>query len=312
MIFAILSLNTVIRQSFRESQDIGEVVSLISVGNRFRNIERAITGLDKQGVAQAVDERILPFNYDLNGDLNYLTIEQRLPLRDEQFNEFFDIINMFEMFLEDQNREHFFDGIAADVNTLKNSNWGGSDDTLHFLVEPFCYGYTVNPNTMLFGGSTSEKCEGSFQDSYMRRFDLNLTVANVDEDFDEILCNNGNCPQDPFNPGDDNPYYRVEIDDRSCGNCDLSQTIASEHFDPADDFNVVISCSSGECNSSTVIFSGSGTDLNLYHESSYRLNVDAKTTFSREIENFYFLDFNITVTHFGTNASKSNNPNAFD
>jgi hypothetical protein len=212
------------------------------------------------------------------------------------------------VFLEDTNRENAFDGLPVDVNTLKNSQWGGTDTEMHFLVEPFCYGYSIGgQNEALFGKSSSAKCLEEFQDSYIKRFDLNIIIGNSNEDFNSLTCNGlGSCPQEAYDPEQPQgfPYYSIEINDSNCGSCALGQKVVSAHFDPGSDLNVVVECAGSGCVSDSIIVSRSGLDFNIFHESDYRLDISAKMTFSQNIARFYFLDFNVGVRHFNAEISK--------
>lgn len=309
MILAILSLNAVIREGFRESKSIGELSALSAVASKFRNIERIAVELSEGGKLKEVNERVLPFNYDLNADQNFLIVQQQMPLKSVVWNEFFNVMNLLEVFLEDGNRGNVFDGLAVSIATAKNAAWGGASEELHFLVEPFCYELALRQNTSLFRESGSVKCSQQFQNSFVKRFDLNIAIMNSNEDFNALHCNGTTqCPQEPFqeDPPSGYPYYRIEILDENCGNCVLPQKVVSQHFNPAQDFNVVVSCVGANCVSSPIIISSHELDFNVFHESSYRLAVTAKTTFSERASGFYFLDFNVSVAHFDVNASKNN------
>lgn len=310
MILAVISLNTAVKQTFRESQGIEDISAFVAVGNKFKNIERQIIDLDREGNAKEMNERFLPFGYDLEKDQNSISIQQQLPAKSIVVDEFFNVVNFFAVFLNDANWGNVFDGLPVQAGTLKNPAWGGDSNALHFLIEPLCFEYTLKGiDTMVFADSNSEKCAGEFEQSDIRRFDLNIAISNPSEDFNALYCNdNPACPQQAFNPEHPQnwPYYRIFVDDSNCTNCLLSQKVASAHFDPNQDFNVMVSCVGAGCASSPIIITQAGLDFNVFRNSAYRLNISAKITFSRNIEQFLFSDFNVSVRHPTTNASKSN------
>ena len=308
MIMAVFLLNSTLERASRESQEIGEIAALEAVGSKAKNIERMVIDLDQVEVMEEINERRLPFSYELDKDAGRVAVQQDLPLGSDKLEGFFDLINLLEVFLEDADRDNVFDGLVVEVDTLKNSDWSGTDESLSFLVEPFCYEYVTDGlESMLFRESSSEKCLDFFQNSDFERLDLDLTIQNSDEDFDEILCDGGSCPEEDYNPSHPQgwPYYRIQVLNCELPNCTLAQTVVSEHFDPEVSFDIAISCTGGECVSDPINISHSSLDFSISHSSDYTLDVGAQVTFNDSIESFYFLGFDATVSHFNEAASKS-------
>ncbi len=310
LILSIMALNSSIQDSKNDSQKFLELARLVSVNNKFSNIERSAIDFKKSGIVNEFNQRIMPFTYNI--DSNSISVLQNLPLASGEANSFFDFMNLFGVFLEDSSYGNVFDGLNVDVNTVQNPFWGGSAEKIQFLIEPFCYQFSLNDlNGSSFGESKSGKCAENFDLQKIRRFDSNIVVRNFSEDFNRILCNGGACPDNPFDPSNPQPYYKIAIDDSNCGNCYFPQKIIANHFDPNTDTNISILCQGISCRSKSIDFVlNKGFSVSRNSDSNYSVQLGMAVSFDSNIEQFYFLDFNYSVRDSDFNILKTNNPQA--
>lgn len=308
LILSIIALNNSIEAAKSNQQKFSEIAKLVSVNNKFDNINRGIVDLKKSGTAKQYNERILPFSYNI--DLNSISFSRNLPFGNAETDGFFDFINLYSVLLEDSSYANVFDGLAVDVNTIQNSSWGGSAKSMHFLIEPFCYQFTIiELNKAVFEESKSSQCSEAFDLNRIKRFDANVSIKNFSEDLNMISCNGGACPDNPFNPASALPYYRISIDDSNCGKCSFSQKIIADHFSPDADSNVLIYCQGAGCVSKSILFGiGKSFSVERSQDSNYRVLAELKASFDSNIGQFLFLDFNFSVQSQDYDIVKSNNP----
>ncbi|MFA6065511.1 MAG: hypothetical protein WCW44_00850 [archaeon] len=291
LLSSIITLEDISRDSF----SIKEIAALSVSSERFNNISNQLIDLDKTGYAKNVMERTLPFEYGLNKDSNSLTITQQFPFSQAKYDAFFDAINIADIFFSDQNRLHAFDGLIIDINSPKNSAWGGSKNSINFLINPFCYEYIVNSSKEVqFSKSSSTNCSAPFTSSSIKRIDINILV-NSGDDYNSLLCNGSSCPQTSFNPLSSNPYYKITVIDTTCTSCNLSQKTASAHFNAGSDFNVTLACIGPSCTSTPVIIKESSLDFNISNTSGKIKDIITTITFNNYPSEFFAQDINLSV-----------------
>ena len=291
LLSAVITFEDISRNSF----SIKEIAALTLVSNRFNNLSNQLIDLDKTGYSKSVAQRTLPFDYELNKDSNSITINQQFPFSQAKYDAFFDAINIASVFFEDQNRAHSFDGVIIDVNSPKNSSWGGSATSINFLINPFCYEYIVKSSKdTLFSKSTSEKCSAAFTSSSIKRIDINILV-NLGDDYNSFLCNGLSCPQNTYNPANPAPYYKITIIDTNCTSCNIPQKTASNHFSTSADFNVTLTCIGSTCTSTPVIIQESSLDFNISHPLGKAKNIISTITFDNYPSKFFAKDINLSV-----------------
>ncbi len=292
LLSAVIMFEDISRNSF----SIKEIAAISLVSDRFNNISNQLIDFDKTGYSKSVAQRTLPFDYDLNKDSNSITITQPFPFSQAKYDAFFDSINIANIFFEDQNRMHSFDGLIIDVNSPKNSSWGGSATSINFLINPFCYEYIVKSSKdTLFSKSTSNKCNAAFASSSIKRLDINILV-NSGEDYNSFLCNGLACPQIAYNPSNSNPYYKITIIDTNCTSCNISQKTASNHFSAASDFNITLTCIGALCTSTPVIIKESSLDFNISHPTGKAKSIISTITFNDYPQEFFAKDINMLVS----------------
>ncbi len=309
VILSIMALNSSIKNAESDNQKFFEITKLISANNKFDNIKRSAIDFKKTGLVKQYTERILPFSYNIDGNL--ISVSQNIPLNSNDTNGFFDFINLYEILLKDPTYGSF-DNLAVDVNTIKNSAWGGNDKSLHFLIEPFCYQFTVEDlGKSLFEQSTSGKCSGTFDYARTRRLDANVVIKNSVEDLNRISCNGGACPSNPYSAANPLPYYRIVIDDSNCGNCYFPQKTISNHFNPNSDLNISIFCQGTGCVSKGIDFLiNKSFSVSRKQDSNYPVSIGLAVSFDSNVEQFLFLDFNVSVKNQDFGITKTNNPQA--
>ncbi|MFH1239803.1 MAG: hypothetical protein V1672_01175 [Candidatus Diapherotrites archaeon] len=297
---SLLTFISVVENGMGESQQLGYVTNFLRVAEKFSNIERNVIRLDKTEPITNLSERVLPFIYVV--DDRTLTVTQELPLKESDFNSFYDTINIYEIFEEDQNYNYAYTGIDVSIDTLKNPLWGGISNELVFLVDPFCFQFKESGlDFMSVGGSTHEKCIDTFDFDTVKRFDLNVNIVQFAEDYNTITCNSGPCDgagwHQEFEGSSIWPYFEIEIIDTECGHCDFptANKVISGHYNPALNYEIEISCTGASCVSDPITLTSLG-GITAEHESNERIIIELKTEFYDDIDKFYFPDFDMNVT----------------
>lgn len=292
LIFGIITLNEVLADSFRAYSPPSEALSLYSAASIFRNASSIILDLDKTGYAKTSIEHIYPFKYSLDKDLNSFLLSQEYSLDSEQLGIIFDYLNLSEILLSDENYSHAFSGIVLDINSPKNSAWGGTTSAASFLLLPFCYQYTLfDSSTAGFSKTTNNFCTEDFDYSKIRRIDINIHVLTSSADFSSLLCDNNACPTDSFNPLNPNPFYNISVLDENCLSCALTQKTASSHFLPSSSLFFALSGSA----SPTLSINLSKMDLNYSYSSEQKLNISTSFLFNKEPTGFIVKGVNIAA-----------------
>ncbi|PIU21355.1 MAG: hypothetical protein COT15_02775 [Candidatus Diapherotrites archaeon CG08_land_8_20_14_0_20_34_12] len=304
LILGLILLNSYIDASRQNSFGFENSISLSKVNEKISNVQNNIGILPKEGKSKQVFQRVLPFNYSY--DANSLDLNFSLPFESSKINNFFDSINLYKIFVEDQNYSNLYDDIAVSLSTLKNSAWGGSNNNLQFLVLPICMRIkNEDLNKIVFEDGNSSLCSQSFSMSSVKRIDLNIIL--YDADFNAIKCNGAACPQDSYSQSNPNPYLNIYLETKNCPTCLLSQKTISKHFSPALDFNFFLYCNGAGCTSKPItLIAGQ----KLYEFTSKTNTLSIKFTFNQEIESFMFLDFNIlasTDKNYGSSKVKGSN-----
>lgn len=262
--------------------------SLSSASSGFDNVYSDFALLDKESAARIVDERNLPFKYSM--DYNSLSIVQELPLKQSVWNNYFDLINAFEIFAEDCNQDVFFGNFDINVSTVKNSVWGGSAQDLNFVLLPQCLSYGVNAGLSKTGFYPSiSNC--AFDFSKIKKYFVSVTVKNASlEDYNSITYNI------PGFSTPSNPEFEFRFLDTNCSKCAVpSNKTLTGYFDPSQSGWISIKCSGTGCKSKEIsIFINSG--IQAAH-SGEKIDVNFSLAFKNFINSFYFGDFNVSVAN---------------
>jgi hypothetical protein len=295
---SIISSAALFSDISKESFTMEESLALTGVAFRFDNIYREIIDLDKTDYAKTVSERAIPFKYDLNKQEGTIIIRQDLPLSQPKLKSFFDSMNLSSIFFNDTNINNIFDGVNTQINSPKDSAWGGSSSKVSFLINPFCYSYKLDySGNALLGeeDNYSSRCTEAFSMQSIKRVDINISL-NSGDDFNSFTCNSLPCTQNAFNPTSNLPYYSINLIDSSCPSCSLPEKISSGHFAPEIDFDAVVSCEGGACTSMPITISRKNLDFNFTHPTGRNVTISTKVTFTQKITEFFTPDVNITIS----------------
>ncbi len=308
MIFGIIALNESLNDISRSYSPSTSAISAYSATDSFRNAESLLYDLDQIGYSKTAKERTLPFSYTLNKDLNFISITQEISLGSAQINDLYSYLNISAVFLNDTNYSNSFTGTTFNVSSPKNTAWGGSEKSVHFLLNPLCYEYVIFDEFNLgFSKSNSPKCESAFNSSSIKRFDISITILSNLSDFNSLLCNGAICPAAAYNAGDTRPYYSITLIDTNCPKCSLSQKTASSHFISSSDLNFSLKCIGGACASPELVVKLNNLDLSYSYSSDQKLSVLTKVTFNSKPKEFFISDVNLLATTGQNGAERRNN-----
>ncbi|MFH1587216.1 MAG: hypothetical protein ABID38_05130 [Candidatus Diapherotrites archaeon] len=297
--FNVILLIGVATENNRDNQEVFTLISsFISVNNKSNNIYRDAILYDQTGPAAAIEQRILPFSMAL--DENRVNITANLPVESSKMNSYIDSLNAMKIFLEDSNYGNAYDGIEVSIDTIQDSRWGGTADSISFIAYPFCLEYRISGLNQI--GYGPGNCTDIFDVSNIRRFDLNIMVTNSNEDLNYVSCTFGGvagCPQNSFDPMDPLPFFELEIDDTDCGSCAFgaADLLVSTHFDPAESNDLSIWCSPGtDCPYSETISVSIGNGFSVARDGGIPVSTEMAVDFKSGIRGIEANDFNYTLT----------------
>jgi len=278
--------------------------AITQVKNKYSNLN-SIKDFYREGTIKSYFERIVPFSYEI--DENTISFTQELPAKKVLFRNFFDYINAYKIFVESDDAL-ITDGIDVSAETIQNSLWGGTDENIVLMIKPQCKKYSItDQNSMYFYGS--DECAEPFDISLIKRIDINVFVPAT-EDYNWLACSYGgdlNCYQEPYVPGDANPFIEINLSDSDCPNCDLNSDMikTSKHFNPLQSNSAVFSCVGASCSSEDIeiLFDQSNTIIN---HSGTAVEIKIQFLFATKIEEFELNDFNLTLTDDRFNIRKTN------
>src|SRR3989344_2244874 len=300
LIMSILSLHSASQKNSVSLQEaLTESAAFRKVSDKHSNVFNNFSRLSTNFTEKTIDERILPFSYEIDG--NSLTIIADIPLAYGKIETYLSALNAYRVFLQDQNYQNEYDSLQVDINTLTPISWGGSDSNLSFTALPHCMKYYINDNNKQ---RFDFPCQGYTYASIVRQ-DINAALSAA-HDFNSISCNfNGAslCFNQDFNSLDARPYLRIELLDANCTRCTLSQKIIRGHFDPSVQSSVYVSCV-GLCSSPSLDMDFTNRPQYSFLGSPIKLRI--KTDLNSAIEDFFFTDANILVQNPYFNASRWN------
>jgi len=297
LITALLSLYTVaITKDNQINSNISEVNSFQRVSDKFANIKNNYTKLAISGNEKTIDQRIIPFVYDVNSQ--GININTKLPVRTTLIDSYLETINAFKIFLEDTNYSNEFDSLEVDINTIMSPLWGGSYESISFLIKPQELLYSITDDNSLLFNFIGE----DYNYFSMKKQEIEISPY-TGSDFNSLSCHfNGlnTCLNEDYNSEKNLPYIYVFFKDSSCSSCSISQNIIKGHFNPLQRSTIKISCIGATCTSqdfdlnfsnlTKIQHNGVSTEINIF--------IDLNST----IEEFYFNDVNLLVKNetFGT------------
>ncbi len=307
LIFGIIALNETLGDSIRNFNPDNESLALGEVSINQLNAYSILVDYDKKYYNYLGNNNGLPFSFVLAPDGNNFTLAQEYSLGSAQITEYFDYINLAEVFLEDNNISGLSKDLVIDINSPKNPSWGGTD-SINFILQPFCYKYTIlTEQHSVFSKSFGGICEKNFEDSMIKKIDLNLVVLSSLADFNSFLCDGGPCIENAFDPFDPNPFFSIQVLDSNCPKCDLASKKASGHFAPSQDLNFVLSCIGTDCSLENVLIKIEDLEMDFDYSSEKKVRIETKITFNEPPKSFAPIDINISVST-GSNSAIAKYP----
>ncbi len=291
----------------RQSQTTVEVAVLNAINAKYDDMTDDIITLDHPIGVPSIQQRIIPFNYSL--DTNTITFSQTLPLAGGKLSLYYDLLNAYSIFVEDQNVQHTFDGVEVDLNVPKPSSWGGQDFAARFNVLPQCIQYgVIDSNNIRFESQSTLGCENNFSlFTHIRRIDVNISLPTSVDDYNSVSCSfdgNTTCPHQDYNMGL-GPYLTILFFDSNCANCSLAapDKNISTHFDDTGTDTLTYQCVGSNCSSPPLSISIGG-GIRFSH-TQIPVSIQMKVTFAQNINSFYFQDANYSVKKPGFTTYKS-------
>ena len=297
LITALLSLYAVaITKDNQINSNVSEVNSFQRVSDKFANIKNNYTKLAISGNEKTIDQRIIPFMYDVNSQ--GITINTKIPVRRTIMDSYLETMNVFKVFLEDTDYNNEFDSLEVDINTIMPPLWGGSYELISFLIKPQELLYSITDDNSLLFNFIGE----DYNYFSMKKQEIEI-IPYSGSDFNSVSCYfNGltTCLNEDYNSNETLPYLRVFFNDSSCSNCSLSQNTIKGHFNPLQRSTIKLSCIGTTCISQDFDLNFSNLTKIQHNGSSAEINIfiDLNST----VEEFYFNDANILVKNesFGT------------
>ncbi len=301
LILTFIALSqTIIRTTAQQSQTEKTMALMRNLSQHYSSIESNIITLDTKSAHGKIQERALPFEY--NVDTNHIELQYNTPIRATTIGHFFDIINAFEIFIEDQNYSNSYSGIATQVDTEKNSPWGGTQTTLNFIVEPQCTEISVRQTGITFGQGWC----GTFDLNSASRIDTNISIYSPSEDLNSFACrwnSTDACPSQSFDPSNPNPYFSLQIFDENCTSCGFLQNTVSGHFDISQNNWIAIICTGAECTATQIDINAAQYFSISRNSNALPVQISTGMLMKNKITGFYFNDMNITVSNNDFNIS---------
>jgi hypothetical protein len=308
---AMLFFNSIVSENTLLLEQRPELSALREAGQKYADIERALVDLDFSGEKKNESERGLPFSY--SGEENSLQLNQNFPLLPSTLPIYFSSLNGYRIFFEQQAKEDLTSGFEVDINTVQDSNWGGSSNQAAFLILPFCVQYILSPNQLSLEESVSSRCTIPFNPNHLRRIDLNIQILDLREDFNSLKCfdspgHETNCSQELFNDANSDPYYSVSFSTSGCPKCNFSPKTVSLHHAPGSDFNIFLSCTAAACESEPFQLL-----LNQFlvasRDSNKSFQFRTSLQFDQNISSFQAQDINFSVRYPKYGIVRTNDPN---
>lgn len=284
-----------------------ELIALQEAGQKYRDIQRTIIDLDLEetNAKKRVLERGLPFSYE--ADQNRLFVSQYFPVFPSSLATYFTSLNGFRIFFLEKAREDLSPDFALDINTARDANWGGNATEAGFLLFPFCAKYGVGEHSVALVQSTAPQCLPPFDPDSLQRADINFFVSDAREDFNRLVCNGAACPQDPFDPGNPNPFFSISFETTLCPHCSIAPATISTHFPAGSDYNVFLSCNSPSCESEPLQLLFNNFFV-FSRDTNKAMRLEMELFFDENISSFQSTDFNYSIRVPRYGIVRTNNP----
>lgn len=318
LVMAILGLhNTTSRTSSGMEENLVESAAFDTMNNSFNNIFEEIVNLNKDGFAKDVQQRSMPFEYDLNR--NKIGVKQLLPQRSDVLKGYIDGLNIYSIYANSQVTESKIEMETTLV--AQNSEWGTIEmpefPDLNYLILPQCLFYDINGGGKMLlraGLPGEERCEKHFEFEDLNSVYLLVLFNSTNYTSGTLTCGNefqiaGACLSSAFDPASSEPYMSVSLVERcptsGCrvltGAPPYAFKKIAAHFEPAADEFGTISIETNP-NIEIQIKVGkqhTGDNFPVYidnQELTEPIEVDLNVFFDQKIQLFYFTGFAISAS----------------
>ncbi|MEK6902757.1 MAG: hypothetical protein AABX02_04195, partial [archaeon] len=142
----------------RSAANTVEVSVLNAINAKYDDITDDIITLDHPIGIPSIQQRVLPFSYTVGTDT--FSMVQTLPITSGKLEQYFDLINAYAIFAEDQNVQTTYDGMVVDLNVPIPPSWGGAASRAGFNLLPQCVQYQLlDANHTRFQSDSTFGCE---------------------------------------------------------------------------------------------------------------------------------------------------------
>lgn len=303
----------------RQEEALVNEAAFDTVNNAFNNFFEEVVNLNKEGFAREVQQRPMPFEYDLNGST--IVVSQRLPPRSSLLDSYVDMLNIYSIFA---NLEEETGNLRAVTKVFaQNEEWNAGSPAvpdLNYAILPQCLFYDLNGDShlVLRAGILPEwGCTQSFDYADVTGLDVNIFFDSSDYTYAGTLLScsgefddGGACSEAGFDSGNPDPYIVVRLDEE----CDQSQgckvttqallsrnqKVISAQFDPAQEKgSVLIQATDNYVVEIRIGWVGEEHRFFPMHiENQFTdepIHVDLNISFDDKIQGFYFTGFGISV-----------------
>ncbi len=280
-----------------------------AVNDSFNNLFEEVIALNKEGYAKEVQQRPMPFGYNLND--NSIAISQTLPARTGLLESYLDALNIYSIFANEQEQTGNLQISTAVI--AQSSDWEpGSPQypDLNYLILPQCLFFDLNSdgNMALRAGTDNEVgCEHDFGYADINAVDVNVFFDSTPYTDGTLSCTGAfsGCQQQLFDPLNPNPYIVVRLDEL-CGasaGCKVTTTlplgrnqkVIAGHFNPEGNQGTVSIQATGDY---VVMVEIGASSIPVHVENQFLaepIEVELNVSFDQKIQLFYFTGFSITA-----------------
>lgn len=308
LVASVLALHETSKKiDFGQERNYIDEAAFNNVNNAFNNIYEEVVSLNKEGYASIVQQRTMPFAYDLNSGRNAIILSQRIPVRPSILDSYIDALNIYRIFVNSEETT----GVDIDANSMKNASWGGGEQypDLNYVILPQCLVYDVNAgNYMMLRelGAGNLGCISGFSYADLNVIDVNIGI-NSGPCTAGSISGNLELLQGDFDPHETNPFFRITINETNPSGYPLTGTGKREiygHFDPESylieesiDWLKIV------CNTNDWVRIKLGreseNDVFPFVAQNFipaqPVNIDLNLTFDGKVDLFYFTGFTVSV-----------------
>jgi hypothetical protein len=290
LVTAIIASSDMLMQQREDSEKgAAELAALKASSAMLMSTESVLVNYTEN---QQINGRAIPLRYTIDG--NRISLSHELPFSSAEISSFFDLLNGYRVFVSDTNYSNAYRGFTTDLNVPRNSNWGGSEESLFFGLQPLNLKYAAadtNASFMPLGAD--------FNEATISAIDINIAVpAGMGHDFNRLSCSlegYTGCPYNSMGSDDSRPYIRLSVNDNNCSGCALleSSKRAAFHINSSSENMIVLSCQGTGCSSAPVTVTL--RPLPEISNSGNYIEVGFSVEGREEIESFFYIDFNASV-----------------